>query len=73
MPVQALINGLNKTTDLTSREKQILKLANEGLGNKTIADKLSISPGTVKKHFDNIFRKLEVKNRIEALHVMKNF
>ncbi len=72
MPLEALVNGLKKNTVLTEREKQILHNANEGLRNKEIAERLYISPGTVKKHLDNIFKKLQAGNQIEALNKIKN-
>ncbi|MEJ7822698.1 MAG: LuxR C-terminal-related transcriptional regulator [Chitinophagaceae bacterium] len=72
MPLEALVNGLKKYTVLTKREKQILHHANEGLRNKEIAERLCISPGTVKKHFDNIFKKLQAGNKIKALNKIKN-
>ncbi len=71
MPLQALVNGLKKCTVLTKREKEILQHAHEGLTNNAIAGRLFISSGTVKKHFDNIFKKLQVGNKIEALNKIK--
>ena len=62
---------LNKNNLLTKREKEVLLLADEGLSNKLIADKLSISPGTVKKHIDNIFKKLNGGNKLEALNKVR--
>jgi DNA-binding NarL/FixJ family response regulator len=53
-------------TSLTSREAEILELVIEGLSNKEIAQKTSISPGTVRNHLRNIFRKLHVRGRTEA-------
>nr|WP_321257930.1 LuxR C-terminal-related transcriptional regulator [uncultured Pseudodesulfovibrio sp.] len=52
---------------LTKREMDFLPLLAEGLSNSDIADRLNISQLTVKTHLKNIFRKLEVKNRIEVL------
>ncbi len=71
MPLQALINGLETCSFLTSREKEIIQLAHEGLTNKEIASRLFISAGTVKKHFDNIFNKLQVGNKMQALNKIK--
>jgi len=51
---------------LTEREKQILRLVCDGLSNAEIADRLSISPETVKSELKRIFRKIEVKNRTQA-------
>ena len=72
MPLKALQNGLEKCSILTQREREVLLHANNGLRNKEIADKLFISPGTIKKHFDNIFKKLEVCNKLEALKKIKD-
>lgn len=52
--------------DLTRREIEVLKLLAEGLFNKEIAYKLSISEKTVKNHVSNIFRKIEVFDRTQA-------
>jgi LuxR family maltose regulon positive regulatory protein len=52
---------------LTRRETEILPLLAEGLSNKEIGDRLYIAPVTVKKHLQNIFKKLDARNRLEAL------
>ena len=54
-------------TVLTRREIDILPLLAEGLSNKEIAARLYIAPVTVKTHLQNIYKKLNAKNRIEAL------
>jgi LuxR family transcriptional regulator, maltose regulon positive regulatory protein len=51
---------------LTEREQEILELIAAGLTNQEVADKLVISPETVKKHAGNIYGKLGVSNRTEA-------
>ncbi len=53
---------------LTDREKEILDLLALGFLYKEIADKLSISKETVKKHIHNIYEKLHVQTRTEALN-----
>lgn len=58
--------GKEKNPRLTLREKEILKGIAEGKGNKEISDCLSISLETVKSHTKNIYKKLNVKNRVEA-------
>jgi DNA-binding NarL/FixJ family response regulator len=55
-----------KGPGLTQREKEILKLITEGKGNKEISVSLCISLETVKSHTKNIYKKLKVKNRVEA-------
>jgi DNA-binding CsgD family transcriptional regulator len=51
---------------LTAREVEVLDRVARGCSNAEIASELSIAPGTVKKHLDNLFAKLGVRNRIEA-------
>lgn len=56
-----------KDSDLTPREAEILKLMAAGYRNKEIAEKVFVSIETVKSHTKNIFRKLEVKTRVQAV------
>jgi DNA-binding NarL/FixJ family response regulator len=48
---------------LTDREREIMRLVAEGLPNKVIARRLSVSQGTIKVHLHHIYRKLEINNR----------
>ena len=52
---------------LTEREIGVLRCAARGLGNREIADELSLSVRTVQSHLRNIFTKLKVTSRIEAV------
>jgi DNA-binding NarL/FixJ family response regulator len=52
---------------LTDRERDVLQYMVEGLSNQQIADQLVISLGTVKFHASNIFQKLGVDSRVEAV------
>jgi DNA-binding NarL/FixJ family response regulator len=52
--------------DLTTREREILAMAGEGLTNKEIARRLQIELSTVKSHMHNILEKLRVRTRTEA-------
>jgi NarL family two-component system response regulator LiaR len=52
---------------LSEREKEMLKLLATGMGNKEIAKKLCLSLRTVKAHMSNIFNKMNVASRSEAL------
>ncbi len=52
---------------LTQRELQVLQLAADGLSNKEIAHRLVISEKTVKNHIANIFSKLNVNDRTQAI------
>jgi RNA polymerase sigma factor (sigma-70 family) len=53
--------------ELTDREKTILELVAQGLTNREIADRLSLSEKTVKHHMTNVLQKLQVRNRVEAV------
>jgi DNA-binding NarL/FixJ family response regulator len=57
---------------ISSREKDIIQLMLNGLGNKDIAERLFISLNTVKTHNRNIFRKMNVKSRFELVMKLKN-
>ena len=65
-------NGLQPTQDykLSPRENEILQLLSKGLFYKEIANQLAISTGTVRQHIHNIYEKLHVQNRTEALNKM---
>lgn len=54
---------------LTERETDVLKCLVDGENNKEIAAKLFVSLGTVKFHISNIFQKLGVENRVEAVRM----
>jgi LuxR family transcriptional regulator, maltose regulon positive regulatory protein len=55
--------------NLSERELEILRLIARGMTNKDIAEELFITAGTVKAHTSNIFRKLDVLNRTQAITV----
>lgn len=57
--------------DLSPREAQLLKHLCDGLTNKNIAEKLFISTFTVKRHIENIYRKLQAQNRIDLVNKAK--
>ncbi len=50
-------------TDLTSRERQVMELVEQGFKNREIAQELGIRPGTVKIHLKHIFEKTGVRGR----------
>ncbi|HEX6889086.1 MAG TPA: LuxR C-terminal-related transcriptional regulator [Chryseolinea sp.] len=52
---------------LTEREKEVLFLLTTGLPNKVLAEKLFVSPGTIKTHTLNVYQKMGVANRTSAL------
>ena len=53
---------------LSPREMDLLAGVAAGLGNKQIARRFSISENTVRNHLTNIYRKLDVRGRTEAVH-----
>ena len=63
--VEGLIDGLVES--LTGREAELLSLIADGLTNAQIAERLFLSPHTVKVHVRNIFAKLEVGSRTQAV------
>lgn len=54
---------------LTHRENEILELLATGKMNKEVADNLQISGGTVRKHIQHIYEKLQVNTRVEAVNM----
>lgn len=61
------LKSVISTLSLTSREKEILYLILEGLTNQEVGQYLNISVHTVKNHVTNIFKKLNVSDRIQAM------
>jgi DNA-binding NarL/FixJ family response regulator len=59
-PVQAF-------PELTGRERAVLELIAQGMSNPVIAGKLALSPKTVRNHISNIFAKLQVIDRAQAI------
>jgi DNA-binding NarL/FixJ family response regulator len=59
--------GENLLNTLTMRENEVLELLTEGINYKSIAGKLIISETTVKTHVNNIFQKLQVNDRTNAV------
>ncbi len=62
-----LSSGKTNSFDLTAREKEILKLLVEGMSYKMIADACFISIETVRGHIKNIYEKLQVHSKSEAV------
>jgi NarL family two-component system response regulator LiaR len=65
--------GTTQTAELSEREMEILRLAARGMSNQDIATKLYLSRRTVQAHLANIFRKMDVGSRTEAvLQALRN-
>jgi DNA-binding NarL/FixJ family response regulator len=65
--------GEQKDFDLSKRQLQILEQLTKGLNYNEIAANLFISPSTVRKHIENIYAKLEVHSKIEAIQKAQKF
>ena len=58
--------------NLTSREIEVLEQLSKGLKYNAIAENLFLSAGTIRKHVENIYAKLQVHNKLEAIQKAKN-
>lgn len=70
--IQAYMEKMKETVldpyeTLTTREREVLHLAAEGLNNSQIASRLSISPRTAEMHHSNLMRKLHLRNQTELI------
>jgi len=70
-----VVNGADSSVvePLTPRELDVLALLAQGLTNKEIARQLVITPGTVRQHVYNLFQKLQVNNRLQAVAKASDF
>ncbi len=66
IPIENL-EALSTAASITSREQDVLRMLEAGFSNREIAGRLSISESTVKTHLGNIFYKLGVNNRTQAV------
>lgn len=67
------LGGGNLIEKLSERELEVLRLVTAGLSNREIASQLFLSPGTVKTHVHNIYGKLGVENRTQAVVKAREF
>jgi DNA-binding NarL/FixJ family response regulator len=65
---QKISGSLPLTTTLTAKEKEIIELLAKGLTYQDAANHIFISPKTIKKHIYNIYEKLQVGSRTEAVN-----
>jgi DNA-binding NarL/FixJ family response regulator len=61
------IPGSRVFPELTNREREVLELIARGHSNPEIADHFTLSPKTVRNHVSNIFSKLQVADRAQAI------
>ena len=57
--------------DLTDSERSVLRLMATGANNNSISRELSLSPKTVRNYISNIFRKLQVADRAQAIVIAR--
>lgn len=68
-----VFENINKEEyNLTTREIEVLEHLSKGLKYNSIADNLFLSVGTIRKHVENIYTKLQVHNKLEAIQKAKN-
>ena len=68
---EALILQVGRECGLSDRELEIARLLCKGKNNNDIASDLFVSPNTVKVHTSNLYRKLGVKNRVQAVQALR--
>ncbi|NTV85691.1 MAG: response regulator transcription factor [Burkholderiaceae bacterium] len=61
----------SRLTELTERERDVMRLVVEGLANKLIADQLDISVRTVEVHRARVFDKMDVKSAVELANLLR--
>jgi DNA-binding NarL/FixJ family response regulator len=66
-PVTPAVPNVEANASLTAREREVLDLMAEGLLYKEAADRLGLSVDTIRAHLRNIYKKLRVRNRTEAI------
>ena len=71
-PIELELPNDDDAVKLTSREIEVLEQLSKGLKYNNIADNLILSLGTVRKHVENIYTKLQVHNKLEAIQKAKN-
>lgn len=66
-PLPSQTEEEEETVKLTSREVEVLEQLSTGLPYTSIAENLIVSPATVRRHIENIYQKLQVHSKIEAI------
>jgi two-component system response regulator DesR len=68
---QLAADAWSEADPLTDRERQVLRLASDGLSSGDIATELSLSEGTVRNYLSEAISKLGAKNRVEAANLAR--
>lgn len=66
-PIEFSVDGKNEEINLSIREISVLEQLSKGLSYTQIAENLILSPSTIRKHIENIYKKLQVHNKLEAI------
>lgn len=66
------LTAFDSADPLTDRERQVLKLAGEGLGNAEIGRRIHLAEGTVRNYLSEAIGKLQADNRIEAYRIARD-
>lgn len=70
-PLAIANNDAEESIKLSGREVEVLEQLAVGLPYKSIAENLIISPSTVRRHIENIYKKLQVHSKVEAIELAK--
>lgn len=70
-PIDFNFKDAQENIQLSDREVQVLEQLSKGLSYNIIAEHLFLSTGTIRKHIENIYKKLQVHNKLEAIHKAK--
>ena len=71
-PIDFEDTSVKEEISLTTREIEVLEQLSKGLKYNAIAENLFLSSGTIRKHVENIYTKLQVHNKLEAVQKAKN-
>lgn len=71
-PIDFEDKSVKEEISLTTREIEVLEQLSKGLKYNAIAENLFLSSGTIRKHVENIYTKLQVHNKLEAVQKAKN-
>ena len=71
-PIDIHNPGDQEEISLSKREIEVLEQLSKGLSYTAIADNLFLSPSTVRKHIENIYKKLQVHSKLEAVQKARN-
>lgn len=70
-PLVLQTDEMKETVQLSNREVEVLEQLSTGLPYTAIAENLFISPSTVRRHIENIYQKLQVHSKVEAIELAK--